>query len=427
MILSYFSHRRRKAPSTFTPVRRKPKIDFSVTGLVFCSMMMFMGVAAMNTQANLLFGVFGLMIGVLLVSWGISHLVLRRLNVQRVAPDAAIVGQPATVTYEFTNNKRIWPSLSVSIAELDGTEAFTRQAFCYMLHAAPGMTATVPIQLTPKRRGLHYLGRYQLATSFPFGFIKRAVLGRQNQSILVYPALAEVNSDVLSLCRSADKIVPVMRPNQGGTDEFYGVKQFRPGNNPRHIYWRRSARTGVLVTREMTQVSPPRLVLLVDTFLSDRNDQTHAAVEKTISMAASLADFALEQSLLVGLCAWAEGWITVMPHRGKRQRRDLMAILARLPLNIIHNTYDLLEAAQAIIDPSITPVLFTPTSANAPAQSRRGPMVIAADASPYFRFPPGLDFSLCIPTDQDPTNVRQPTRWPIPGIRFMRQALAEVQ
>jgi len=99
MILSYFSHRRRKAPSTFTPVRRKPKIDFSVTGLVFCSMMMFMGVAAMNTQANLLFGVFGLMIGVLLVSWGISHLVLRRLNVQRVAPDAAIVGQPATVTY----------------------------------------------------------------------------------------------------------------------------------------------------------------------------------------------------------------------------------------------------------------------------------------------------------------------------------------
>ena len=51
-----------------TPVRRRPSLDFSITGLVYCSMMMFMGLAAVNTQANLLFGVFGLMIGVLIVA-----------------------------------------------------------------------------------------------------------------------------------------------------------------------------------------------------------------------------------------------------------------------------------------------------------------------------------------------------------------------
>src|SRR5438552_18360541 len=74
MIFKFFHSRR--IPSSLTPVRRKPKIDFSLTGLVFCSMMMFMGVAAMNTQANLLFSVFGLMIAVLLVSYVISLLVL---------------------------------------------------------------------------------------------------------------------------------------------------------------------------------------------------------------------------------------------------------------------------------------------------------------------------------------------------------------
>ena len=42
-------------------------------------MMMFMGLAAMNSQANLLFGVFGLMIGILLVSGVISRIVLRAL------------------------------------------------------------------------------------------------------------------------------------------------------------------------------------------------------------------------------------------------------------------------------------------------------------------------------------------------------------
>ena len=48
-----------------TRVRRRPGLDFSVTGLVFIAMMLFMGLAGINSQANLLFGVFGLMIGIL--------------------------------------------------------------------------------------------------------------------------------------------------------------------------------------------------------------------------------------------------------------------------------------------------------------------------------------------------------------------------
>src|SRR5947208_15420400 len=100
-------------PATATVMHRKPSLDFSVTGLVYCSMMMFMGLAAMNSQASLLFGVFGLMIGILLVSGFISRLVLRRLHLHRVLPELAVVGQPTTVTYQFANDKHFWPSLSV--------------------------------------------------------------------------------------------------------------------------------------------------------------------------------------------------------------------------------------------------------------------------------------------------------------------------
>src|ERR1700746_3462404 len=89
-----------------TIVRRRPSLDFSLTGLVYCSMMMFMGLAAMNSQASLLFGVFGLMIGILLVAGVISKIVLRRLELHRLLPELAVVGQPTTVTYQFTNNKR---------------------------------------------------------------------------------------------------------------------------------------------------------------------------------------------------------------------------------------------------------------------------------------------------------------------------------
>ena len=74
------------------------------------------------------------------------------------------------------------------------------------------MTAHVPVELTPKRRGLHRLDRHQISTSFPFGFIKRAIIAHQKDSILVYPALAEVDPKLLTLCRSSDKSGATMRP-----------------------------------------------------------------------------------------------------------------------------------------------------------------------------------------------------------------------
>jgi uncharacterized protein (DUF58 family) len=394
-----------------TPVRRKPSLDFSVTGLVYCSMMMFMGLAAINSQANLLFGVFGLMIGVLLVSGSVSKLVLRKLAIERVLPETASVGQATTLTYHFTNNKRLWPSLSISLGELDGTEAFTSQPFCYMLHTAPAMAASVPIEVMPKRRGLHTLDRYQISTSFPFGFIKRAVINRKKDSLLVYPAVAQVDPKLLTLCRSADKSGAMIRPRQGGNDEFYGLKEFRQGQNPRHIYWKRSAKTGVLVSKEMTQVSPPRLMLLVDTYVPDRTVESHAAVERAIAMAASLASHGLEAGLLVGAVVWDNGWIKVAPGRGKRQRRDLLALFGRLPLNTTQNTLALLAAAQDQLDTDASPVLLSPQelAMSMGGQLRTGMLALSSTAhsgTHWFRFDREVNFEHSMPPDQEPPTGR---------------------
>ncbi|HEX8522008.1 MAG TPA: DUF58 domain-containing protein [Tepidisphaeraceae bacterium] len=394
--------------STATRIHRKPSLDFSLTGLVYCSMMMFMGLAALNSSANLLFGVFGLMIGVLLMSWGIGRIVLRRLTLHRVLPELAVVGQTTAVVYEFSNKKRFWPTLSVMIAELDGTEAFVHQLHAYLLHAASGMTASVPTEGIPKRRGLHQMDRYQISTSFPFGFIKRAVVHQQKDTMLVYPALGQVDPKVLAMCRSADSSGAIMRPKPGGNDEFYGVKEYRKGNNPRLIYWRRSARTGVLVTKEMTQVSPPRLTILVDTHCPLRTVDAHAEVERGIAMAASLASQALEAGLSVGLIAWTgEDFASMAPARGKRHRRDLLAQLARLPLNTEHNTSELLGASRTMAEVGSTPVLITPGEVQVSLSDHlRSGLVSFTTSSPqarrWFRFADTVDFQRCMPTEQEP-------------------------
>ena len=92
------SLRPKPTPPGMVRVRERPSLDFSLTGLVYCCMMLFMGLAAINSQANLLFGVFGLMIGTLLVSGVISRLVLRRLEVRRVIPRHGVVGRDAAAS-----------------------------------------------------------------------------------------------------------------------------------------------------------------------------------------------------------------------------------------------------------------------------------------------------------------------------------------
>jgi uncharacterized protein (DUF58 family) len=204
-----------------------------------------------------------------------------------------------------------------------------------------------------------------------------------------------------------------MRPRRGGDDEFYGLKEYRRGESTRNIYWRRSARTGVLVSKEMTQVAPPRLLLLVDTYLKDRTPEAHADVERAIAMAASLASYALESDILVGVYAWtADGFGHLPPNRGKRQRRDILAFLAQLPLNTEHQSSELLAAAQPEFDPAVTPILLTPqpgATSTRPDQSRSGLVTLSATSEithAWFRFPDSVDFATVVPPDQEPKMER---------------------
>jgi uncharacterized protein (DUF58 family) len=402
-----------------TPVRRRPSLDFSVVGLVYCAMMLFMGLAAINSQANLLFGVFGWMIGILLISGVVSRKVLRKVSLRRVLPEHGVVGRPLGFVYQVTNQKRFWPSLSVTIAELDAAEGFTRQPLGYMLHAAAGMTASVPAEVIPKRRGLHQFDYFQVSTSFPFGFLKRAITDHRKDHLLVYPPLAQVDRRLLSMCRSAERVGPSMRPRQGGEDEFFGVKEYRPGDNPKRIYWKRSARTasqGTLVAKEMTQVAPPRLLLLVDTCLvqpgtpadEPASPQAIASVEKAVAMAASLAATALDEELSVGLVAWnggaGGGFLAVEPGRGKRHRGDLLTALARLPQNNAHDANELSLHAARLLQSGTTAVLVTPQARESglSERGRNASLVISVEselAEQWFRFEPGVDFTTCVPPE----------------------------
>jgi uncharacterized protein (DUF58 family) len=275
------------------------------------------------------------------------------------------------------------------------------------MHAAPRMTAIVPAELIPKRRGLHSLDRHIVSTSFPFGFIRRAAVRRQKDAVLIYPAIGTVNPKLLQRFQAAEKSGAMLRPRRGGQDEFYGVKEFRRGENPRWIYWKRSARTGTLVTREMTLVTPPRILLLVDTHRRDNTPKERADIERAIAMAASLGSYALDAGMMVGVYAWSDEWISIQPNRGKRHARDVMTALARLKLNTTHSVDRLMENAGEAIKSGTTPVLMTPRELEVGLmENARGGLVALSSASQqglsWFKFDPAVDFMEAGPVEGKP-------------------------
>ena len=194
-------------------------------------------------------------------------------------------------------------------------------------------------------------------------------------------------------------------PRRNGADEFYGVKEFRPGENPRWIHWKRSARTGELVSKEMVQISPPKLLILVDTFIESPTLSEHTAVEKAIAMAASLASGAMDSGMAVGMSAWAGEWVNISPLRGKRHSRDILAALAALPINRTVPASRLVEHGEGFLNEGVTPVLLTPRSMQMNLRdSARGGMIIVPvnsdQARTWFRFDPAVDFSRCMPAEQ---------------------------
>jgi uncharacterized protein (DUF58 family) len=171
----------------------------------------------------------------------------------------------------------------------------------------------------------------------------------------------------------------------------------------------------VLVSKEMTQVAPPRLLLVVDTFIDprERTLAAHANIERAIAMAASVASQALEEGMSVGVIAWSGEWASLAPARGKRHRRDVLAVLARLPLNTTQNTNALLDASRAATESGVTPLLITPRDYTIALGDRSGLVVLSSSAESgrrYFRFPETVDFTRCMPADQEPRIEAKPKR-----------------
>jgi uncharacterized protein (DUF58 family) len=309
--------RLREAAKTLRRWLRPPRrLRFTRAGTLLTVAIIALGFATLNTGNNLLYLVLGGLLGLIMVSGWLSEQVLRGIMVKRRLPHAAVAGNPVSIVYEVTNLKRRFPSLALELRE----ERFPDGAF--LSAAWPGKVGLARGEYTVKRRGVLRFSRLIVRTGFPFGlFVKERDL-RMPGTLVVWPRSDRTVREPLRAGERVRRIGTTAAMGVAiGRGEYRSLRGFLPGDDPRDVHWRSTARTGVPVVREYERDSSDTLWICLELRAID-GDAAEAAVE----IAASLAARAERENERFGL---ATNDAVIDPGSGPGQMESVLDMLAR--------------------------------------------------------------------------------------------------
>jgi len=316
-------------------LRPPRKLSFTRDGRLFVFVAIGVGFGAINTGNNLLYLLLGWALSFIVASGILSERNLRGLTVRRRPPPRVFAGQPFLMEISVENGKPRLPSYSIEIEDLLAGRPLDKR--CYFLKIPTGKTQRTSYRHTFARRGLYTLDGFRIATKYPFALFRKSRDVTEATEILVYPAIVPVPRPAPQARQHGDAIAERL----GRRGEFFGLREWRDGDDRRDVHWKSSARTGRTMVREYEDELSRRAVVVVDNALPaatlaavhadaiDAAAEAHLdALERAISRAASLASAYLEAGWSVQVVARGE---EVAMGAGRPQLARVLRTLALLP------------------------------------------------------------------------------------------------
>lgn len=267
------------------------------------------------------------------VLWMLGQAVSRRhprLAVRRVLPSFGTVGSPLSYTV-IVKNETAQPRRSLALMEnvedprpswlefklqpvrngisrLDALVGYShwqnlvarRQPAKIQAVAVPTVPprgeSEVQIQFIPKRRGSVHFNGLTLARSDVFGLVHNHWRLAAPQSLVILPKRYRLPPIALPGTQEYQPAGIALASSVGQSDEFIGLRDYRPGDPVRHIHWSSVAKTDRLIVREHEDEYFVRHALILDTFATPDQE---SVFEEAVSVAASfVCTIATQESLL---------------------------------------------------------------------------------------------------------------------------------
>jgi uncharacterized protein (DUF58 family) len=197
-----------------------------------------------------------------------------------------------------------------------------------------GSTVEFGYALRCARRGVYEVGPLVAVAKDPLGLFERETVVCKPFELLVHPRVEVVTDRPLVRAHEDPPIrPPISRPWPSGS-EFYGMREYVPGDDVRRIVWRASARAGTLMVKEFEQGITDKITLVLDTDRTNHSVDGEAlseSFETAIRVVASLGIRHLRESYEVKV--EANGGPLVRPLRGTMAQTILLDALSRIDMS----------------------------------------------------------------------------------------------
>ena len=247
----------------------------------------------------------------------------RHLSIERAAPD-----QDVDVTVTVTNHGSGLEEVlleDILPAGLTVRSGFSR----HLLRLAKGESCTMSYTVSGARGGYVFEG-VEAQVNDRLAVRGSKVRVEAQGRLFVLPPVMRLRHIAIRPRRTRVYAGTIPARAGGSGTEFFGVREYQPGDSPQSINWRASARhIDALYSNEYQQERVADVGIVLDG-RQKTNDfaRGHSLFDYSIQAAASIADALLNQGNRVGLLLYSNylGW--TLPGYGRIQREKILHALA---------------------------------------------------------------------------------------------------
>jgi len=250
-------------------------------------------------------------------------------------PSTAFEDDEIEITVSVKNNARLSRYMIEVIDSIPALEPSEQYPMTFIAKLRGRRIREYSYKVVCYKRGEYIVGPLALKSAYPLGisFVK-SIIPENRPTLLVYPEVFEIAR--FPFISGSNVPISGMEAvsKAGGTDEFFGTREYKQGDSLRYIHWPSTARHSKLIVKEFEIRASTEATIFIDLHKdSSIGKGKENTLEYAVKIAASVSKYAIERGHSIQFIGCGKERFIVPYSKGLNHLASVMDALARVKSN----------------------------------------------------------------------------------------------